>query len=112
MNPRTRLVPLLFLATFALVSIPASAELGLNLGPEERVQAGAGDIVVPGYSVPSFDDWNNDNLKDLIVGEGSGLEPNARVRVYLNIGTESDPQFADFFYAQSAGVDLSGVGGG
>ena len=112
MNLRARLVPLLFLATFASVSIPASAELVLNLGPEERVEAGAIDIVVPGYSVPSFGDWNGDNLKDLIVGEGSGLDPNARVRVYLNVGTESDPQFTDFFYAQSEGADLSSVGSG
>jgi hypothetical protein len=77
----------------------------LNLGPEEIVQAGGVDIQVPGYSVPSFVDWNNDDLKDLVIGEGGGFGA-AKVRVYLNVGTESDPQFSDHFYAQSAGADL------
>lgn len=78
----------------------------LNLGPEEFVQAGGSDIVVPGYSVPSFVDWNNDGLKDLIVGEGGDGVP-GKVRVYLNTGIESDPCFADYFYAQADGEDLT-----
>ena len=73
----------------------------LNLGPEELVQAGGVDIDVGTYSVPSFDYWDSDDHKDLIVGAGNG-----KVRVYLNVGTESDPQFSDYFYAQSNGSDL------
>ena len=42
----------------------------INLGPEEILKAGGQEIVVPGYSVPSFEDWNNDGREDLIVGEG------------------------------------------
>jgi hypothetical protein len=80
-------------------------DLLLNLGPEELVQADGSDIQVPGYSVPSFVDWNNDNLKDLVIGEGGGFG-DAKVRVYLNVGTESDPQFSGHFYAQSEGADL------
>jgi hypothetical protein len=78
----------------------------LNLGPEEFVQANGVDIQVPGYSVPSFVDWNNDKLNDLIIGEGGGFG-DAKVRVYLNVGTESNPQFSDYFYAQSNGFDLT-----
>ncbi len=78
----------------------------LNLGPEEIIQANGEDIQVPGYSVPSFVDWNNDNLQDLVIGEGSGFG-DAKVRVYLNVGTESEPAFADYFYAQSEGSDLT-----
>ena len=78
----------------------------LNLGPEEIIQANGADIQVPGYSVPSFVDWNNDNLQDLVVGQGSGFG-DAKVRVYLNVGTESAPAFADYFYAQSEGSDLT-----
>lgn len=78
----------------------------LDLGPEEIVQANGVNIDVSGYSVPSFVDWNNDNLKDLIVGEGGGYE-DATVRVYLNVGIESDPQFSKYFYAQSNGFDLT-----
>ena len=77
----------------------------LNLGPEELVQAKGIDIQVPGYSVPSFVDWNNDKLGDLVIGEGGGYGY-GKVRVYLNVGTESDPQFSDYFYAQSKGSDL------
>ncbi|MBN1806543.1 MAG: VCBS repeat-containing protein [Sedimentisphaerales bacterium] len=78
----------------------------LNLGPEEIIQADGLDIQVPGYSVPSFVDFNNDKLNDLIIGEGGGSE-DAKVRVYLNVGTESEPAFADFFYIRSEGSDLT-----
>jgi hypothetical protein len=88
------------------ISAPGFAEdAAINLGPEELVLAGGAPIVVPGYSVPSFEDWNNDLLKDLIVGEG-GATP-GKVRIYLNVGTESDPCFVNYFYAQSDGQDLS-----
>ncbi|MBL7144756.1 MAG: VCBS repeat-containing protein [Phycisphaerae bacterium] len=78
----------------------------LNLGPEEIIQANGADIQVPGYSVPSFVDWNNDNLQDLVIGQGSGFG-DAKVRVYLNVGTEAEPAFSDYFYAQSEGSDLT-----
>jgi len=83
----------------------------LNLGPEEVIQAGGVDIVVPGYSVPSFEDWNNDGLRDLIVGEG-GNGFTGKVRVYLNVGIESDPCFMDYFYVQAGGEDLSAAPSG
>ncbi len=97
---------MIFLAAIS-ISVKGFAEDGvINLGPEEFVQADGNDIVVPGYSVPSFEDWNNDHLKDLIVGEGGGTIP-GKVRVYLNRGTESDPNFADYFYVQADGKDLT-----
>ncbi|MHC4622636.1 MAG: FG-GAP repeat domain-containing protein [Planctomycetota bacterium] len=77
----------------------------LNLGAEELVQAGDSPISVSGYSVPSYVDWDNDGRSDLVIGEGgAGFE--GKVRVYLNNGTASNPQFSDFFYAQSDGSDL------
>ncbi|MBN1508070.1 MAG: hypothetical protein JW955_14560 [Sedimentisphaerales bacterium] len=102
-----RLSIAVFLAV-ACVGLPALAdETAINLGPEELVKADGSDIVVPGYSVPSFEDWNGDHLQDLIVGEGgSGFD--GKVRVYLNVGTESDPCFTGFFYARYAnGEDLT-----
>ncbi|MBN2560782.1 MAG: VCBS repeat-containing protein [Phycisphaerae bacterium] len=83
----------------------------LDPGPEELVQADAMDIVVPGYSVPSFVHWDEDGLKDLVVGEGSGAAT-PKVRVYLNVGTDSAPAFSTFFYAQSDGSDLTVPGEG
>ena len=81
-------------------------ETVINLGPEEIIKADGNDIIVPGYSVPSFEDWNNDHLKDLIIGEGGGTIP-GKVRVYLNRGIESDPCFVDYFYVQADGKDLT-----
>jgi hypothetical protein len=80
----------------------------INLGPEEIIKAKGKEIVVPGYSVPSFEDWNNDKLQDLVVGEGGG-GATGKIRVYVNVGTEADPCFADYFYAQSNGKDLTGT---
>ncbi len=103
----------LLIAFWAASFLPASAfgqEGVINLGPEEIIKANGEEIVVPGYSVPSFADWNNDGLQDLIVGEGGGGAP-GKIRVYLNVGTEADPCFADYFYVQSNGVpiDLPGT---
>jgi hypothetical protein len=84
----------------------------LNLGPEQLVQAGVTDVEVYGYSVPSYVDWNNDGKKDLVVGEGGGGYSDGKVRVYLNNGTASDPQFSSYSYAQSDGSDLVVLGSG
>lgn len=84
-----------------------AGSLSLNLGTEEVVQSAGLDIQVSGYSVPSFVDWNDDGLNDLVVGEGSGSNPPGKVRVHLNTGTQSDPQFLSFFYSQSNGSDLT-----
>ena len=83
----------------------------IDFGPEEFVKVDGNDLVVPGYSVPSFVDWNNDHLMDLVVGEGGGTVP-GKVRVYLNVGTESDPRFVKYFYVtgQWPGPDLSAPG--
>lgn len=105
-------VVLMMLGVSALTMIAArgfSDDSLLNLGPEGLVQANGADIQVPGYSVPSFVDWNNDDLKDLLVGEGGGGHA-AKVRVYLNVGTESAPQFSDYFYVQSRGSDVGWPG--
>jgi len=90
-----------------------AADLLLRLGPEQFVQAGGADIAVLGYSVPSFADWDNDGLNDLIVGEGSYSYPTAKVRVYINTGAASEPQFTAYFYAKySNGADLTCPGAG
>ena len=101
---------------FAGTAIAAKAraeDLLLKLGPEEIVQAEAADIDVLGYSVPSLADWDNDGLDDLIVGEGSGSYPAAKVRIYINTGAASEPQFGEFFYARYADdSDLTCPGSG
>lgn len=97
----------------ACLLVAATPAMGqLNLGPGQLVQSAGLDITVPGYSVPSFVDWNDDGLMDLIVGEGSGGSPSAKVGVYLNTGTAGAPQFSGSFYAQSVGSDLIETGSG
>jgi len=91
----------------ALAVATAGAAGPLDLGPEGFVQAGGADIVVPGYSVPSFADFNADGLKDLIVGEGGGGNL-PKVRVYFNHGTPAAPQFGNpGVYIQAAGQDMT-----
>lgn len=86
----------------------AFASLGIHLGVEEIVQVELPpvDLQVPGYSVPSYVDWNNDGLNDLVVGEGGGLVEEGRIRIYLNAGTTEEPFFDSYFYVQSNGEDL------
>jgi len=103
------------LITLALF-VPAAndvfaGDLLLRLGPEELVQAAGVDITVPGYSVPSFVDWDNDGDNDLVIGEGSGSFT-GKVRVYLNTGTASNPQFSGFAYVQSGAGALTCAGSG
>jgi hypothetical protein len=92
-------------SVFLLLTSNGFASL-LNLGVEELVQAGGADIAVNGYSVPSYVDWNNDGRMDLVIGEGGGDGYPGLVRIYLNVGTSSSPEFSDYFYAQSNGSDL------
>lgn len=95
-------MPLLGVLSWAM---PAVA--GFDLGAEHLVLADGSEIIVPGYSVPSFAPWDGDALPDLIVGEGGGTASQGKVRIYLNVGPAGDPQFTDYFYAQSNGIDLS-----
>jgi len=103
---RSAWLSVVFCAVVASSVCASAAEGIIDLGPEEIAKARGADITVPGYSVPSFEDWNNDHLRDLIVGEGGGGFT-GKIRVYLNVGTEADPCFADFFYVQADGQDLS-----
>ena len=99
-----------------LVCSPLAVASGLPVYASYEVvtvEAGwaAGPILVPGYSVPSLADWNQDGLVDLIVGEGGGLLP-AKVRVYENTGSPGAPRFEGFSYVQSGGGDLTGISSG
>jgi len=110
MRVRSAAVAVLFAALWSGAAV--GAEPLLRLGPQELVQAGGAAIAVPGYSVPTVADWNNDGLADLIVGQGGAVSPGAKVRVYLNVGTREAPAFNSFFYVQSNGADLVVTGSG
>ncbi|MBN1124584.1 MAG: VCBS repeat-containing protein [Sedimentisphaerales bacterium] len=86
----------------------------LNLGPEQILWAGqpALEIDTGDYSVPSFSDFNNDGLSDLISSSGPDEFNMGRVRIYLNQGSVRRPCFDSFFHAQSQTGDLTCVRSG
>ena len=94
----------------AFLTETASAITWSAFDSEQTVQAGAVPVNIrtDGYVAPSFADWNNDGLNDLIVGEGPLFFPpyTGRIRVYLNSGTVSQPLFTTYTYAQSNGTSL------
>jgi hypothetical protein len=90
----------------AILSVASPGSATLLLGPAQTVQADGADILVPGYSTPSWVDWNSDGLNDLLVGQGGGVSPQGKVRIYQNVGTPFQPAFSGYVYAQSGGSDL------
>lgn len=109
-HARTSATIIAVIAAVLAISSPGSA--ALLLGPAQTIQAAGADIAVPGFSVPSWIDWNSDGLKDLVVGEGGGVAPQGKVRTYLNVGTAAEPAFSNYAYAQSGGADLAVTAGG
>lgn len=61
-------------------------------------------VKVPAGSSPVVVDWNNDGMKDLLVGTGTG-----EVLLYLNTGSETAPVFGEGVAITSAGAAI-GVG--
>ncbi len=98
---RIIMLVLVVLVSIAIPGVGLADDTFLNFSADQLVQANDVNIVVGTNAVPSFVDWNNDGLRDLIVGDGSG-----RVRIYLNVGSQSNPKFSNYFYAQSNGSDL------
>ncbi|MCA9123729.1 MAG: carboxypeptidase regulatory-like domain-containing protein [Planctomycetales bacterium] len=69
------------------------------------LQAEGIDIQALANSVPVLVDWNNDGLKDLLVGETIGSY--GKVRLYLNEGSAAQPEFGEVVYLQVDGADLA-----
>lgn len=63
------------------------------------------------YACSELYDWNNDGLLDLIVGEKTE-NGKGKVRIYLNRGTASQPEFDDYTYLQKSGEDVEFTGAG
>ena len=87
-----------------IITERASAELLLDLGPGQFVQAGGSDIDLAGWSVPSYAHWDGDDRPGLVVGHEDAAV--GKVSVYLNTGTATAPVFENPLFVQSAGADL------
>jgi hypothetical protein len=86
-------------------SFPTPARAQLELGPEEILQSGGLDIEMPSESAATCVDWDEDGRQDLVVSNGYNSVA-TKVRVFLNVGTASAPQFNGFFFVQANGLDL------
>ena len=67
-----------------------------------KLEAGRKPIDVEiGHAAPYFVDFDGDGVKDLLVGQfGSG-----KLRIYKNIGSNSQPKFDKFTFFQAGGAD-------
>jgi hypothetical protein len=53
-------------------------------------------------AAPCIADWNGDGLKDLLIGE----QYYAKIRLYLNSGTNAAPVFTSFSYIKADGTHI------
>jgi hypothetical protein len=95
---------------FSSGTAPASGSAGEpgndlpELAAGQLVKAGDNPIEVDiGHLVPCLVDWNNDGLKDLVVGQFKG----GKIRLYLNRGTAGNPLFGEFEYLKAGGKEIS-----
>jgi len=90
-----------------------------RFAPGVRLMSGDKPIdVTTGHASPYIYDFNGDGIRDLLVGEfGSGTYrgettsksslANARLRVYLNVGSNAAPRYDGFKYLQAGGENAS-----
>jgi hypothetical protein len=69
----------------------------LQVGPEGSKT----DIDVQYRATPTIVDWNSDGRRDLVSGSMDG-----RIYVFINEGTDTEPDFISFQCAQSEGADI------
>lgn len=124
-------LPCLNAISFTVISIAASgpvlaqrgaevpADANYRFAPGQRLVAGGKPIdVTTGHASPYVYDFNGDGKRDLLVGEfGSGVfrgetttdnsVVNARLRIYLNTGTNDLPRYGSFKYLQGGGENAS-----
>jgi len=78
------------------------------LRPGEYLLTNGEPLDLEAHAIPCVHDWNNDGRKDLIIGYRYG----DKVALYLNQGSDSEPEFADYVNLQADGVDIVHVGAG
>jgi hypothetical protein len=94
-------------------------DANFKFAPGVRLLSGGKPIdVTTGHAAPYIYDFNGDGKRDLLVGEfGSGTYrgettsksslANARLRVYLNKGSNASPRYDGFKYLQADGENAS-----
>lgn len=74
----------------------------LTLSYSGLIQSGGVPVDVGSGAQVFVADWNNDNKKDLIIGDTTG-----KVRLYINQGTNSNPSYSNYSFVQYNGIDIA-----
>ena len=92
-----------------VLSLPLIFLIGTSNGDEPvldkgvYIYDGAKPMEVDRHSTPEVVDWNNDGMKDLIVGQfGYG-----KITLFLNQGTDLNPVFDGGTFLKSGGSDIT-----
>lgn len=90
-----------------LVAVALLAPLALGVpqlfnGPELVNDAGA-PIDVGYYGSPTMYDWNVDGAQDLVLGQFDL----GKIRLYLNQGPDTAPEFNGYTFFQAGGTDIT-----
>ncbi len=117
-----------YVVLLSIVAVPPSfaqraatpADSNYHFASGIRLLTGGKPIdVTTGHASPYIYDFDGDGTRDLLVGEfGSGLYrgettsdnsplANARLRIYLNKGTNAAPRYDGFKYLQAGGENAS-----
>jgi len=98
------------LSAFAQDDLPADVEIDEPIRIEQDLfhppmRLSAADGVIDsgpslGHSGPWVEDVDGDGIRDLVVGDFSGL-----FRLYHNQGTDQEPRYANAVNLQAGGVD-------
>lgn len=92
---------LTLLVALCLVLLSCTSFAALEEGVRLKANGEIIDVNI-GHLVPCVTDWNHDGKKDLVVGQFSG----GKIRLYLNHGTDSTPEFKDFSYLHAGGQEI------
>lgn len=80
---------LLLSAGLALAPTVLEAAGPVQFKPAKLIQTGSSNLAPGLYATPIATDWNGDGKKDLLVG----YQPASKIALYLNSGTDRQPQF-------------------
>ncbi len=108
----TLVMPLLCLSAFVAV-VRADEQLAGDLAPPVRIMAGKRPVESDtGFASPFVGDFDGDGKLDLLVGQfRQGPYYDAKLRVYRNLGSNTEPKF-DGFEWFVAGGEIGGVRSG
>lgn len=94
---------LLFLSVIAV--LPARAAITPTFEPSQFIYWGSGQVIQVGNNgpIPNVADWDNDGVKDLMVG----VYQAGNIYYYHNTGTNANPVFPTRELVMANGVAIS-----